>query len=71
LLKSVPKLKDAITSKTIALPVTGTIDKPQIDRAAFQANVRKFADEVLKDAAKGKLDDLLFKGLEKIAPKKP
>ncbi|CAN5281480.1 hypothetical protein BH11PLA2_BH11PLA2_35030 [soil metagenome] len=69
LLKSVPKLKEAIVNKKITIAIAGTLDKPSLDNKAFQVAIKKFADEVLKDAVKGKANEFLENLLQ--PPKKP
>ena len=71
LLKGTPRIRDALANKTITVTITGTLTKPVLDRRAFQSAVQQFVKEVVRDAAVGKVDDLLRKGLEKLAPKKP
>lgn len=71
LLKGTPKLREALAGKQIAVAIGGTLAKPVWDRRAFDAAIAKLIAEASRDAAKGKLEDLLNKGLEKALPKKP
>jgi translocation and assembly module TamB len=66
LLRNNPKLREAIAAKRIRVPVGGTIAKPQLDQRAFQAAVRQYAEEVAKDAARGKVNELIEKNQDKL-----
>jgi translocation and assembly module TamB len=70
ILKKAPKLRDALINKRVNVPITGTMARPMVDQRAFQASVGQLTDEALREAAKGKVDDLLQEGLKKLIPKK-
>ncbi len=71
LLKGVPKIRDAVMNKRLTITITGTLGQPRLDKRAFEAEVATFIRDVTRDAARGKLQDLFQKGLEKAVPKKP
>jgi translocation and assembly module TamB len=63
-LKNNPVLKKAVEGKIVKVPLAGTVAKPVVDHAAFQAAVASLA----KDAMKGIGKDLLNKELERLFP---
>lgn len=71
LLKNTPAIREAAMNKRITVTIGGTLERPALDRQAFQAAVAQFVREVTRDAAKGALGNLLQKALEPPPPKKP
>jgi translocation and assembly module TamB len=70
-LKNAPKIREAAAKKQFQVTINGTLNKPALDARAFQQGVRQFLEEVTKDAAAGKVNDFLEKGLDKLLmPKK-
>jgi translocation and assembly module TamB len=61
LLKNYPRVKEAVEKHRFKVPMWGTISKPRLDERAFRDAVRRYLDDVAKDAAKGKLNDLIQK----------
>jgi hypothetical protein len=66
LLKNYPRVKEAVEKHRFKVPVWGTIAKPKLDERAFRDAVRRYLEDVAKDAAKGKLNDLIQKEPGKI-----
>ena len=71
LLKNNPRIREAVVNKRITVPVTGTINKPQIDAKAFQTAVAKFVGDATKNVGRDLLGSELEKGLQKFLPKAP
>jgi translocation and assembly module TamB len=72
-LKNNPRIREAIAKKRFSVPVGGTVSKPRLDPRAFQDAVRRYAEEVAREAARNKLNDVIEKGqgeLEKELQKK-
>jgi hypothetical protein len=73
--KNNPRIRDALTKRTMTIALGGTVNSPKIDARAIQANLQKlFAEagrDALKEAAGGLLQKELEKNLDKLLPKKP
>ena len=66
LLRNNPRLREAVTAKRLAVRVGGTIAKPRLDPGAFREAVRRYAEEVAREAARNKLDDVIEQGQGKL-----
>jgi hypothetical protein len=66
LLRNNPRIREAIAKKRFNVPVGGTIAKPRIDPRAFQDAVRRYVEEVGREAARNKLGDLIDKGHDRL-----
>lgn len=65
-LRNTPRVREALLKHRIQVPIWGTLSKPRLDPRAFQASVRRFTEDVARDAARNKLGDLFQKGQEKL-----
>jgi hypothetical protein len=65
-LKNNPRIREAIAKKRFSVPVGGTIAKPKLDPRAFQDAVRRYAEEVAREAARNKLNDVIEKGQDQL-----
>lgn len=65
-LKNNPRIREAIAKKRFVIPVGGTIGGPKIDSRAFHDAVRRYTEEVAREAARNKLNDEIQKGRGKL-----
>lgn len=74
-LKNYPRVKDAMTKRSIAVTLGGTVTNPTLDTRAFQANLQKMFADATKDAVGGLLQQEIGKGLDRLfkppPPRKP
>ena len=57
-------LASTLRNQTIRLPIAGTLQKPQIDRATMDQLSKQF----IRNAAKNVIEDQLSKGLDRLFP---
>lgn len=62
LLQTVPLFQSFLGQESFKIPIRGTLDKPEVDQTAFDANMKKLGENLKNKAVESGLD-MLFNGI--------